>query len=472
MALKFLDENNQGDTAAAIEAVNYATMMRTQRKADVRVLNNSWGEPSNANVALNGAIGAANEAGILFVAAAGNGNILGQSVDNDRTSYYPASFDQPNVISVTASDSQDRLAPSYNFGRVSVDLAAPGVGILSTYPNSQYGPRSGTSMAAPHVAGAAALVFAQYPDASLAEVKQAILSTVDPILGAELKIATGGRLNVDKAVRSGVFAPSARLDPTTPIVITKGAASTEFTVIYTDRDGLNAATVDNDDLIVTRQWGPSTVLPVTLKSKVSSGNRLTAVYELQAPGGPETAIGWDPLDFGEYVITTVAGRVDSISGRKTEAREVGRFSVKISDPFVYYVNSMADSLDAGTLRRAIQEINATSLPYSIILDKGVYPIRITPAVDPTSTFGVSLKAKSNTDPGGWSNNFTGDFDILGNVTIYGDTNDETILDGQGLDRLFKVHPNGRLALNRVTLRNGGAFNEQNGGAICHSATSY
>ncbi len=152
-------------------------------------------------------------------------------------------------------------------------------------------------------------------------------------------------------------------------------------------------------------------------------------------------------------------------GEKQRPAKSDAFSVKISDPFVYYVNSLADSLDAGTLRRAIQEINATSLPYSIILDKGVYPIRITPAVDPTSTFGVSFKAKSNTDPGGWSNNLTGDFDILGNVTIYGDTNDETILDGQGLDRLFKVHPNGRLALNRVTLRNGAAFNEQNGGAI-------
>ncbi len=131
MSLKFLDENNRGDTASAIQAVNYATMMRSRHAADIRVLNASWGTGS-PNALLRDTIQDAGKAGISFVAASGNGNVLGQGVDNDFTPFFPASYELDNVLSVGASDDRDRLAGFSNFGLESVDLVAPGVGILST----------------------------------------------------------------------------------------------------------------------------------------------------------------------------------------------------------------------------------------------------------------------------------------------------------------------------------------------------
>jgi subtilisin family serine protease len=191
MALKFLDENNQGDTASAIAAVNYATMMRTQFNTNVRVLNNSWGHPGGSNIALKNTIEASGNAGILFVAAAGNGNILGQGVDNDRTSFYPASYEMENVIAVGASDGTDRLAGFSNYGLRGVDIVAPGVGVRSTLPGGRYGEANGTSMATPHVSGSAALVWSLQPDATVSEIRRALLEQGDliPAVGSQIKSA-------------------------------------------------------------------------------------------------------------------------------------------------------------------------------------------------------------------------------------------------------------------------------------------
>lgn len=193
MALKFLDDHNAGQMSHAIAAINYATMMRRDQGVNVRVLNNSWGQSGGADSILRREIELAGEAGILFVAAAGNGNVLGQGVNNDRTPFYPASYDLDNVISVAATDPDDPLGRFSNFGAQSVDLAAPGIGILSTLPGGRYGTANGTSMAAPHVTGVAALTWADAPYATLAEVRQAIMAGVDTQTGFQGRIATQGR---------------------------------------------------------------------------------------------------------------------------------------------------------------------------------------------------------------------------------------------------------------------------------------
>jgi subtilisin family serine protease len=218
MAVKFLGTRG-GTTANAIKAVQYVT---TMRKAGVNVVasNNSWGGGA-FNQSLKDAIDEGGKAGILFVAAAGN-----EANDNDESAVYPTSYASESIISVAATDRRNRLANFSNYGETSVDIGAPGVDIYSTLPNGGYGNLSGTSMAAPQVSGAIALLAAAKPGLTAAELKAAILSTAQPIPALAGKVATGGLLNVHEALRSlGPWAdivdvaPDQRIDPVDELVV-------------------------------------------------------------------------------------------------------------------------------------------------------------------------------------------------------------------------------------------------------------
>lgn len=209
MALKSLGPNS-GTTTAAIQAIDYMTTMKTRYGVNIVASNNSWGGVGYSQ-ALYDAIKASNDAGIMFVAAAGNGGFDGIGDDNDQMPTYPASYDLPGIIAVAATDRSDRLASFSNYGRTSVDLAAPGVEILSTVPPSLYPTGydswDGTSMATPHVTGAVALGMAFDPSASLAEIKQLILSSVDVLPDLQNRTVTGGRLNLHRFITSFPVAP-------------------------------------------------------------------------------------------------------------------------------------------------------------------------------------------------------------------------------------------------------------------------
>lgn len=192
MALKFLDETGVGYTTDAIAALEYAVRMGAQ------ISNNSWGGGGYSQ-ALYDMIEAAMLANHLFVASSGN-----EANDNDGSwPAYPASYDLDNVISVGASTDLDQLAYFSNYGLTSVDLVAPGMDIYSTLPGGMYGFYSGTSMACPHVAGAAALVLSRRPGLSYAGVRNAILGSVDKVAAFDGVVATGGRLNVAAATTGG-----------------------------------------------------------------------------------------------------------------------------------------------------------------------------------------------------------------------------------------------------------------------------
>lgn len=190
LPVKFLDADGSGTLADAVEAIKYATKM------GVHVMNNSWGGGGYSKTLFN-TIKEARDKGILFVAAAGN-----EYNDNDKNKSYPASYDLENVISVAATDNRDHLATFSNFGVKSVHLAAPGVNVFSTVPMSKggYDTFSGTSMACPHVVGAAALVWAANPTFDYKQIKARLLNTVDRISGLSNKVSTGGRLNVYNAL--------------------------------------------------------------------------------------------------------------------------------------------------------------------------------------------------------------------------------------------------------------------------------
>jgi subtilisin family serine protease len=187
MPLKFLGRSGSGSTAQAIEAINYV-VDRKKNGVNVRIISASWGSTARSK-ALEDAIRAAGDAGILFVAAAGN-----DGSNNDRWGHYPSNYDLPNVISVAALDRADTLASFSNFGVKTVHLAAPGKAILSTWLKDGYREASGTSMATPYVSGIAALVVANEPSISMTDLRKRILSTVDKLPVLDGKVSSGGRV--------------------------------------------------------------------------------------------------------------------------------------------------------------------------------------------------------------------------------------------------------------------------------------
>ena len=192
MAIKFLDNRGAGDVANAIHAIDYAI------SRGAKILSNSWGGEETIpgqGKALEDAVQRAKDAGILFVAAAGN-----SSSNNDRRPVFPASIKLENVLSVAATNSKDAMAFFSNYGPNSVHLAAPGDAVYSTVPKNGYRSLSGTSMAAPHVAGAAAILWSQFPEATYDEIKDRLMQFGDELNTLSNKTISGKRINVFKAL--------------------------------------------------------------------------------------------------------------------------------------------------------------------------------------------------------------------------------------------------------------------------------
>ena len=193
MGLKFLNSSGSGGVSDAIEAIRYMVLMKN-RGVNVRVCNNSWGG-GGFSQSLFEAIKEANAAGIVFAAAAGN-----ETNDNDATPSYPAGYDVANVVSVAAVDNEQNLGWFSNYGAESVDIAAPGVNILSTIPGSRYAALSGTSMATPHVSGSLALLAAADPSLDAAALIQRLYDSAVPLSSLNGVVRTGRLLNAARMV--------------------------------------------------------------------------------------------------------------------------------------------------------------------------------------------------------------------------------------------------------------------------------
>jgi subtilisin family serine protease len=233
ISAKFLGPNG-GYISDAIEALDYLTMLKTTKGVNIVASNNSWGGGGYSQ-AMRDAITRAANAGILFVAAAGNGGPDQVGDNNDTTASYPSNYSTlatagyESVIAVAAINSSGDLASFSNYGASTVDLGAPGVGIVSTLPFNSYGSYSGTSMATPHVTGAAALYAAANPGASAADIRGALLSAAQDTPTASLagKTVTGGRLNLG-AIAPAL--PSLRISDVSASEGDSGTTSFTFTV--------------------------------------------------------------------------------------------------------------------------------------------------------------------------------------------------------------------------------------------------
>lgn len=187
MALKFLGPSG-GSTSDAIRAIEYAIAMGAP------ISSNSWGGGGRSS-AMQAALQAAENAGHIFIAAAGN-----DDTDNDVRPSWPCCYNVNNVVCVAATTSSDALASYSNYGPGCVQIAAPGSSIYSAYTSPLYRHLSGTSMATPHVAGAAALVYSAFSALGPAEVREMILASVEVTPWLRGKVSTSGLLDVDALI--------------------------------------------------------------------------------------------------------------------------------------------------------------------------------------------------------------------------------------------------------------------------------
>ncbi|MGK7932203.1 MAG: S8 family serine peptidase [Microcystaceae cyanobacterium] len=199
LALKIFDDRGRGYTDDAIASVRYAIKLKEAYDQDpatganIRVLNMSFGG-GEATSEFEAVIEDAGEVGILVVAAAGNNNR-----NIDKQSFYPASYSNDNLIAVAATQQNNNRSSYSNYGATTVDVAAPGDNIYSTLPNNKYGNKQGTSMAAPHVAGAASLLFAYDPSLTPSEVKQILIDSSVEVEDFKGKVVSNGRINLKRA---------------------------------------------------------------------------------------------------------------------------------------------------------------------------------------------------------------------------------------------------------------------------------
>ncbi len=288
-----------GTIAAIVSGIDYITMLR-ENGVPIAAANASYGAPGSRLYedsptgfdAEKDAIARFIDEGGTFVAAAGNDN---NDNDQQNSSFFPTSYKIPGLISVAATDWDDKRASFSNYGAETVDLGAPGDLILSTFPTDSYAYLSGTSMAAPVVSGAVALIRSIKPNASAPEIRQTLIDSVDPIPDLQGKTVSGGRLNVARAIQiAGLTGPilqtvlpgpvTGQVDPTTntpvrtltvrfnrPIAATVGDADIDPSVVELRRDGSDNAFDTGDD---------GTILITSVKRSTTDHRELTITLNL------------------------------------------------------------------------------------------------------------------------------------------------------------------------------------------------
>ncbi len=303
MGLKFLSSKGSGRNSNAIECIDYAI------SKGVDILNNSWGGGGYSQ-ALFDAISRAKDAGILFVVAASN-----EGTNNDSKVRYPSGFAVANIVSVAAIDRKDQLASFSNYGATSVHLAAPGVSIYSctAESDSSYDTYDGTSMAAPHVSGVAALVKAKYPALTMAELKNRIINNTRPLSSLSGRTISGGTVSAKRALaNSGGSTPP-------PISSGNTFAASGLPKSIPDRSTITST------ITVSGQPGSLRLNTVNLQLDVSHTYVGDLLITLQPPSGRSITL-WNRAGKSQNSIV-----IDQAISSKRKVRPNGQWKITIKD---------------------------------------------------------------------------------------------------------------------------------------------
>jgi subtilisin family serine protease len=326
---KFLSDFGSGTTAGAISCLQYIlNLKQTGNPAnDIIATNNSWGG-GGFSQALYDAIKAHMNAGILFIAAAGN-----SSANNDTALFLPASYYLPNVISVAATTHTDAKAGFSNYGRRTVHVGAPGQGILSTTPGNTYSTFSGTSMATPHVTGLAALIKAQFPSFTWYQIRNRILASGDVTTGmqnvtiSDRRINAYGALTCNNVPFFGIWRPFATAswpmliavywvnceNPAGPISVTITPGGTVLNLLDDGNEAVSGDIYAGDGVYSAIWTGPADICVVGTFTLTFSNGQSTTVqvggaqgsYSCTTPSPTWRTITGTNLNLGDDTSTAI-----------------------------------------------------------------------------------------------------------------------------------------------------------------------
>ena len=387
MGIKLLDAGGNGTSANAVNAIEFGIEARRVLGADanVRVLSNSYGGFPFSQALLD-EIAKAADNDMLFVAAAGNtGN------DNDLNPFYPASYAVRNVVTTAATDSGDRLWGLSSYGATSVHLGAPGVNVVSTIRNGGYAFFNGTSMAAPHVSGAAALMLAANAALSVAYLRAGLLATVDPLPSLAGFTSTGGRLNANAAVRWALAPPDFGIAATPQSQAVTSGNGTTYAIDVTAMNGF----VDVVDLAIGGLPTGATAgfTPPAIVGSGSSSLAVTTAADTPPGSYVLTITGTGPLGQHAATVTLVVNGPDFAIGASPAS-----VTVKRKGSAVYGIQIDATGGFTGVVTFAVSGVpdrsSATFFPSSVSGSGGVVLTVATTNKTPPGSYALDIRATS------------------------------------------------------------------------------